>query len=222
MEGVKKMAKEGLIDPVSKGKETEAMLQEDAKVLSIDSLTLEDFQPVPVTAAKVPHPFEGYPQKKIKIGTYKDRGKEVDLIVNSTWIVALNPKEYVHQDPSGIGVTIKVGDKEKIVDYKTSHNRIVRDELGRSLNVVFDREIIFPGGQKMNRVTICPDHTARSQLVFAVDKRTGKIDVDRRYLLADPGQVSRLRRLFEMFNYQQTKSERLAAKFDQEAESKAE
>lgn len=217
------MPKEGLVDPVTKGsKALEIILEDEAKTLSIDSLTLEDFQPVPVTAATQPHPFEGYPQRKIKIGTYKDKGKDVDLIVNSTWIVALNPKEYVHQDPSGLGISINVGGKETTVDYLTSHNRIVRDERGQSLNIVFDREIILPGGQKMTRVGLCPDHTARAQIVFTVDKKTGKINVDRRYLLADAGQVSRLRRVFEMFNYQQTKSERLAAKFDQEAESKAE
>ncbi len=216
------MAKEGLIDPVAKGKEPEIVAQEDSKVLSIDALSLEDFQPIPVTAARQPHPFEGYPQRKIKIGTYKEKGKDTDLIVNASWIVALNPKEYIHQDPSGKGVTINSGGKEKIVDLTTSHNRIVRDERGQSINVVFDREILLPDGTKMTRVTICPDHTCRAQLVFSVDKKKGTIDVDRRYLLADAGQVGRLRRLFEMFNYQQTQSERLAAKFDEQPESKAE
>jgi hypothetical protein len=219
------MAKEQgkLIDPVSVGqKEAEAETQtEEMKALSIEALRLEDFQPIPVTASRQPHPFEGYPQKKIKVGTYKDKGKDVDLIVNAAYIVALNPKEYVHQDPSGLGVTIMVGGQEKTVDLKTHHNRIVRNERSQSVNVVFDRDILLAGNQKLTRAAICPDHTARSQLAFMVNKRTGKIEVDRRYVLADIDQVSRLRRCFEAFNYQQTQSDRLAQKFDEAEESKA-
>ena len=219
------MAKFGekLVDPVSVGqKEKEAEAQTDElKALSIEALKLEDFQPIPVTASRQPHPFEGYPQKKIKVGTYKKDGKEVDQIFNATHIVALNPKEYVHQDPSGKGVTILVGGKEKIVDLKTAHNRIVRNERGQSLAIVFDRDILLADGKKLDRATICPDHTARAQLVFMVNQRTGKIEVDRRYVLADIDQVSRLRKCFEAFNYQQTKSDRMAAKFDADEQSQA-
>jgi len=223
--GVKEMAKEQakLIDPVSIGqKEAEAKAQTDeARALSLEALTLEDFQPIPISASRQPHPFEGYPQKKIKVGTCQDQGKSVDLIVNATFIVALNPKEYVHQDPSGLGVTIMVNGHEKIVDLKTSHNRIVRNERGHSINVVFDRDILLADGKKVNRAAICPDHTARSQILFTVNKRTGKIEVDRRYVLADVDQVSRLRRCFEQFHYQQTQSDRLAQKFDEAEESPA-
>ena len=219
------MAKEQtkLVDPVAQGqKEVEAQTQtEEIQALSIEALTLEDFQPIPVSAARKPHPFEGYPQKKIKIGTYKKDGKDHDLIVNTTHIIALNPKEYVHQDPSGKGVTIMSGGQEKTVDLKTFHSRIVRDERGRSIIVVFDRDIILAGGKTLNRGTICPDHTARAQLLFTVNKRTGKIEVDRRYVLADINQVSCLRECFNMFNYQQTQSERMAQKFDAAEESRA-
>ncbi len=218
------MAKEAkLIDPVAEGqKEAEAKSQdEEIRSLSIDALSLDDFQPIPVTAARQPHPFEGYPQKKIKIGTYEERGKMKDLVVNATHIVALNPKEYVHQDPSGKGLTIISGGVEKTVDLVTSHSRTVRSETGQNTLVVFDRDILLADGKKLTRATICPDHTARAQLVFMVNKRTGKIEVDRKYVLADIDQVARLRRCFEMFNYQQTQSERLAQKFDSEEESRA-
>jgi hypothetical protein len=70
-------------------------------------------------------------------------------------------------------------------------------------------------------VAICRDHTARAQIVFSVDMKTGKVNVDKRYVLADIEQVGRLRRLFEMFHFQQTQSERLAKKFDEEPESKS-
>ena len=212
-----------LIDPVAQGqKQMESETQdEELRALSIEALHLEDFQPIPVSGARQPHPFEGYPQKKIKIGTYKDKGKEADLIVNASSIVALNPKEYVHQDPSGKGISIMVGGKETIVDLKTVHSRIVKSETGQNLIVKFDRDIHLADGKVLSRGTICPDHTARSQLLFSVNKKTGKIEVDRRYVLADVDQVSRLRRCFEHFNYQQTQSERLAKRFDEEPESSA-
>lgn len=210
-----------LVDPVTQGQQQaeEADQVSEIKTLSIEALDFEDFKPVPVTASRQPHPFEGYPQKKIKIGTYKDKGKDRDLIVNATHIVALNPKEYVHQDPSGKGISIMKNGVEAFVDIKTSHNRVVKDQNGRNVDIVFDREINLAGGKKMTRCAICPDHTARAQILFMIDKRTGKIEVDRRYVLADIDQVSRLRRLFEMFFYQQTQSERLAQKFDAEPES---
>lgn len=218
--------KEGrLVDPVAEGQQQKEHDEqvEQMKTLSTEALSLDDFRPIPVTAARQPHPFEGYPQKKIKIGTYQVRGEkaERDLIVSATHIVALNPKQYVHQDPSGKGISMVVDGQEKIVDIPTSHSRVVRDQMGKNTIVVFDREIILEGGRKMARCAICPDHTARAQIVFKVDQGGGKIQVDNRYVLADIDQVGRLRRLFETFHYQQTQSERLAQKFYDEPESAA-
>lgn len=216
------MAKQSLIDPVAEdqGKQEKQAEDEEVKSLSIDSLKLEDFQPLPVDAARQPHPFEGYPQQKVKIGEYKDRkGQIVPLMVNKTAIIGLSPKEYVHQDPSGKNVSLIVNGKETFVDIKTYHNRIVRDQMGRNITVVFDRELKFPDGSKL-RIAICPDHTARAQIFFMVDQKTGKVQPDRRYLLADVEQRSRLRRVFEGYYNQQTRSERLATKFDEEPESK--
>ena len=209
-----------LIDPVDTGKKEEEQ-QEDESALSIDSLTLDDFQPMPQSASRKPHPFEGYPQRKIKIGSYREKNKDVDLMVSATHILALNPKEYVFQDPSGLNQTVGKPGQEKVVDIRTTHSRTVRDERGQNTVVVFDRPIKLGDGRVLERCAICPDHTARAQICFTVNKKTGNIEVDRRYLLADPGQTSRLRRLFEMFNYQQTQSERLSQRFDAEAESTA-
>jgi len=212
-----------LIDPVAEGqKEAQAQTQTDEiRQLSIEALTMDDFQPLPVAASKGSHPFENYPQRKIKIGTYMEKGKEKDLIVSATHIVALNPKEYVHQDPSGKGVTIVSGGQEKIVDLKTFHNRVVMNERGQSINVVFDRDIVLGDGKVVGRATICPDHTARAQLLFTVDKKKGTVEVDRRYILADPEQANRLRQCFERFYNQQTRSERLAKQFDEAEQSAA-
>jgi hypothetical protein len=218
------MAKEkaNLIDPVEEiTKKNEEQGQDaEIKAMSIDALKLEDFQPLPADAARQSHPFEGYPMQKIQIGKYVEKGKEVALVVNRTAIIALNPKEYVPQDRSGVNVSQVVNGVERFVTYPTSHNRIVRDQYGQNITVVFDREITLSDGQKLSRVAICPDHTARAQIFFSVDKKTGKVLPDRRYLLADVEQRSRLRRVFEMHHFQQTKSERLAARFDEEPESR--
>ena len=218
-----KEQKANLVDPVQKDQAQDEQQKQidEVKAMSIEGLSLEDFQPVPITAARQPHPFEGYPQQKIQIGTWKDKGVEKPLIVLKAGIVALNPKEYVHQDPSGKGVSSTVNGKEIFVDFKTLHNRIVRDQNGQNIEVLFSRDILLGDGKKISRCAYCPDHTARAQIIFAVDKKTGKIVVDRRYVLADVEQVSRLRRVFESYHYQQTQSERLAQKFDAEPESKA-
>jgi hypothetical protein len=217
--------KANLVDPVAEGQqEDEAAAQaKEIEAMSIEGLSLEDFQPVPVTAARQPHPFEGYPQTKIQIGTYQEKGKKepTPLIVIKAGLIALNPKEYVHQDPSGKNVSLTVNGQETFVDFKTLHNRIVRDQNGKSIEVIFSREIALGDGKKITRCAYCPDHTARAQIIFSVDRKTGKVVVDRRYVLADSGQVSRLRRVFEMYHYQQTQSERLAQKFDAEPESAA-
>ena len=218
-----KQVREGsLIDPVAEGQARDEMEQQDREIdaMVIDNLSLADFQPMPVDAARQPHPFEGYPQQKVKIGEYKDRmGKMIPLMVSKTHIVGLSPKEYVHQDPSGKNVSHIVNGKETFVTIKTYHNRIVRDQMGRNQIVQFDREAVFPDGTL--RIAIVPDHTARAQLFFTVERKTGKVIPDRRYLLADGEQRGRLRRVFEAFHYQQTRSERLSQKFDEEQESRA-
>jgi hypothetical protein len=211
--------KANLVDPVAEDQQQAQV--DEIKTMSIEGLSLEDFQPVPITAARQPHPFEGYPQQKIRIGTWIDKGKEVPLIVSKTALIALNPKEYVHQDPSGKNVSLTVKGQETFVDYKTLHNRIVRDQNGNNIEVIFSRDVLLGDGRKITRCAYCPDHTARAQIIFAIDRKTGKITVDRRYVLADGEQVSRLRRVFEMYHYQQTQSERLAQKFDAEPESAA-
>lgn len=218
-----KEQKANLTDPVAEGQaQDEQQRQADEiKVMSIEGLSLEDFQPVPVTAARQPHPFEGYPQKKIQIGTWLDKGKVKPLIVSKTALVALNPKEYVHQDPSGKNVSLTVNGQETFVDFKTLHNRIVRDQNGNNIEVLFSREISLGDGKKITRCAYCPDHTARAQIIFTIDRKTGKVVVDRRYVLADVEQVSRLQRVFQAHHYQQTQSERLAQKFDAEPESAA-
>lgn len=219
------MAKQqtALVDPVAGDQERHEKEAQEAEIstMTIDGLKLEDFKPMPVDAAKPAHPFEGYPMQKIRVGEYNDRGQKKDLMLYRHGIIALNPKEYVHQDPSGLRHSQMKDGKEIFVDFKTFHNRIVIDQNGQNITVIFDREIKLADGNTLSRVAYCPDHTARAQIFFKIEPKTGKVAPDRRYLLADGGQTSRLRRVFEQFHYQQTQSERAAKKFDEEAESKA-
>jgi hypothetical protein len=220
-----KVQKANLVDPVGEDQAQDGQQSKvnEVQTMSIEGLSLDDFQPIPVTAARQPHPFEGYPQKKIQIGTYQEKGKKepTPLIVSKTALIALNPKEYVHQDPSGKGRSQIVNGQETFVDFKTLHNRIVRDQNGNNIEVLFSREINLGDGKKITRCAYCPDHTARAQIVYMIDKKTGKTVVDRRYVLADGEQAGRLLRVFQNYHYQQTQTERSATKFDAEPESKA-
>lgn len=206
------MSKGKLIDPVTDG-------EGQGEEVGIEEY---DFQAIPVTASRQAHPFDGYPMSKIKIGTYKEKGQVKDLIVFRHSLVALNPREPVFQDPSGLGVTQQLKDGgERIVNLKTYHNRCVVNGRGQNEDIVFDREIELPNGKKMSRVAVVNDHLSRSQLFFKINPRTGKVEVDTRYALLDKDQANRLRDTFKMFYYQQTQSERLAARHDAEPESVA-
>lgn len=174
--------KEKLIDPVN----------EETGELNIGTLSMDnlEFKAVPVEAAKIVRPFDGYPfPKKIKFGTGE---------VCQTFIVALNPTILVQQDPNN---------KKKI---KTYHSRFIRDrEVGDNIEVVFDREI------KMKGVTyfcaVVPSHVVRSQIIFNYNNKTKRTEVDPRYMLIDLNQTSRLRQVFLQVINPNLKMERQAA-----------
>lgn len=200
-------------DPADKGKEKrqEEDIEAQEEVLKMSSMTFDDFKSVPMQAARVPQPFEGYPEKKVVIGEYDDPerklrdgkknpnfGKTVDLIVNMTHVVGLNPTVPVFQDPSGLNTWIgdpKKGN-EKIVDIQSSHNRVV-SYLGRAINCVFDRPIEFEDGRQI-LCCIVPDPIYRCQLIYKYNGQTKRVEVDGRYLLPDMDQTSRLRQVYLM------------------------
>ena len=206
------MARGQLKDPAEEAnKDKQAKdLEDEVKTFDITGLDLSDFAPVGQEVAKSPHPFDGYPVKKIKVGTYRNprTGKKEDLMWPQHAIVALNPKEYVHQDPSGKNVSI--GDR--IVTLKTHHNRMVQDfeNGGQNTKIVFDRTIELKDGTTMDNCAYVPSHSCRAQLIFKLDDRAQRIMVDNRYMLADRGQNSRLRRVFEMIVNPRIANERLA------------
>lgn len=203
-----------LKDPVAKKSDQikAKKTDDEMKTFDIGNLSLEDFKPLQQRAAATPHPFDGYPRRMVKVGTFA--GGKKDLMMPSYAVVALNPKEVVPQDPSGQRQSIreKKSGREKIVDIYAPHNRCVVDyeNGGQNTDVCFDRTIELGNGQKLERCAFIKSHSVRAQIMFKLDGRGERIQVDGRYLLLDTGQSSRLRRVFEMIVNPKIKKERLS------------
>ena len=216
-----------LKDPVEK-KAGEIKAKQDTdemKTFDISNLSLDDFQPLQQRSASTPHPFDGYPSNMVKVGAFqKGRGANAgltDLMMPSFAVVALNPKERVVEDPSGNRQSVRMkGGNEKIVNIYAPHNRCVVDyeNGGQNTDICFDRTIELEGGQKLERCAFIKSHSARAQVMFSLDTRGDKIQVDTRYLLLDTKQAARLRRVFEMIVNPKIKNERLAAAISNESD----
>lgn len=191
--------KRKIIDPVDKDKKQREESEdiEQVKTFDIANLTMADFQAIKATAAKTPHPFDGYPYPK---------GKE------ASFIVGLNPTKYIPQDPSGKNLSIIVKGKEKKVDIETTHNRLIQDldAGGVNVDVVFDRKMKLADGNTLYYALV-PSHSVRAQLIFYYDARAERIKVNSDYLLIDTAQASRLRRLYEIIINPKLKKEQMAA-----------
>lgn len=210
-----------LRDPVeakAKVQAEKSAVQEMKEAFSIDNISLDDFKPLAERTALSTHPFDGYPSRMIKVADVKGQA----IMMPAYSIVALNPKEYVHQDPSGKNLSIvnTVTKKEEIKTIQTFHNRIVVDyeQGGRNIDVVFDREIILGDGKVMKNCAFVISHSARSQLLFKLTQKGDKIQVDRRYVLLDVEQASRLRRVYEMIVNPKIRKERLSKAIAGESE----
>jgi|GEM_PF-2507803 hypothetical protein len=209
------------VEQFEKSKEAQT-IEDDLKSLDGSSLSLSDFQVIPVETATAPHPFDGYPLNKERMAfVVKDplKGEKiVELEVVTAHVVALKPGTYVHQDPSGKGVMIKKEDKddagkvrnilEMPVDLKTYHNRFVQNSRKKNEDVVFDRVLKLRDGDL--NVAIIPDHVARANVCFKLNLRTGKAEVDNRYMLRDFKQRNKLMQVFQIFHSNIINNERLA------------
>jgi hypothetical protein len=90
---------------------------------------------------------------------------------------------------------------------------------GVNTDICFDRTIDLGEGQKLERCAFVLSHSARAQIMFVLDPKSGsKIQVDTRYLLLDTKQAARLRRVFEMIVNPKIKNERLAAAISNESD----
>ena len=163
------------------------------------------FESVPVEVASKPHPFDGYPEVVVDV-----KGKKVNL----THWVQFDPSIPIFQDRSGMGQTItdKHGNPIRVVNLRTVHNRYIHSyEAGKKpIDVVFETNFELPNGTIAKRCAFVPDASVRAQLVFKLNLRTSKVEVDTRYKLADRKQSKRLRELFMMIVNPTIKAERLA------------
>ena len=203
------------------------------KVFDISNLKVGDFKAAQLKDARSRHPFDGYPEKKVQVGTYIDQKtkKEQPLIVNLTHILVY--KEEVKQDPSGKVVTLGFPEMrnndgkvirpntERQGSYMTAHNRRAKDyeSGGIDTDCVFDRTLKLADGE-IKQACFVQSPSVRSQIVFRYNSKTQRVEHDPRYLMADPEQVSRLRRVFEMIiNPRIRKEEAIRKTFDDGADT---
>ena len=200
-----------LKDPVDETTEVQQAAEEEElkAVFDISNLKMSDFKAAALKDARPRHPFDGYPDKRVQIGTFTRDGKEQPLIVNLTHILVF--KEEVKQDPSGRKVTLGFPEMknsegkvtrpstEKIGSIPTTHNRRAKsyEDGGLDYDCVFDRTIKLADGE-LSQCCIIQSPSVRSQIVFRYNSKTERVEHDPRYLMADPDQVARLRRVFEM------------------------
>jgi hypothetical protein len=157
-----------------------------------------NFQPIPLKAARVSRPFDGYPMKKVTIGTME---------TYLAYVVALNPTVAVRLDPSNRKVKTKDGTFEQV---KNTHARFIRDyEENENTEVVFDR--IMEIGGKEYFCAIVPSHNVRAQLCFRYEDKNKRIVVDSNYLFLDTAQDQHLKRVFEQIINPKLQLEREAA-----------
>lgn len=188
------MARKPLEDIVDKAEDAAADAQE-FETLDVSNIKVEV---LPEAAAKVSHPFDGYPAKKIKIpmpkmddrGHFvKERGKKViepKEFSMTDWVLHNYHADPVHQDSSNRRA-------------KTYHSRSINDlKLGiNSPNILvqFSTPIKTANGTFFG--AFIPDPYVRCQLIFTRDKKDGFVRIDKRYMLLDPEQSGRLKRCFQ-------------------------
>ena len=185
-------------DPVSAGEDKGAAGMKGIPMHGQGKGQELNFQPIPLKAARISRPFDGYPMKKVMIG-----GADTFL----AYVVALNPTVPVRLDPSNRKVKAKDG---FFVQVKNTHARFIKDyEENENTEVVFDR-IVEVGGKEYY-CAIVPSHNVRAQLCYKYNDKAQRVEVDPNYLFLDLEQDQRLKRVFEQIINPKLKLEREAA-----------
>lgn len=187
--------KGGLVDPVEKGANPQ---EEEMASLDMGKVSSVSFKPIPIDAARIRAPFDGYPLKKFQFA---------GVTTYESFIVALNPTTPVPQDQANRKVRQADGTLKQV---NSCHSRVIRDrETNDNMHVPFDRSI------EVNGITyqcaIVPSHNVRAQICFAYDANKQRIVVDPRYMLLDIEQRNRLRTVFEQVINPNIKMEKEAA-----------
>lgn len=189
------MSKHGnLVDPASAFEQRHQEEREKEENLKLSSISRKDIVTIPPKHTRAVHPFEGYPVKYAMVEKRK---------VNLTWIVGY--KGIPDQDPSGVNQSIPVlvngkpTGEENVVTLKSPHSRLVVDYEGggRNTMAIFDRSLPLDDGEILDNLCVIPSHSARAQICFKVEPKTGKVMIDDRYFLLDGEQADRLRRVYD-------------------------
>jgi hypothetical protein len=178
-----------LEDPVEKTGELKIAVETD----EFDSLDVSKIkvEVLPESAAKTIHPFDGYPVRKIKIDM-KELNKNTGIkeMVPKTfnltdWVLHNHLSDPVHQDPSN---------RNK----KTYHSRSIKDAMGGNSvpNVIIQFSVPIQTATGLFYGALVPDPYIRCQLAFTTERKTGRVIVDKRYMLLDPKQDGRLKQCF--------------------------
>lgn len=215
---------EKLIDPAEqKTKEVDEKLVEE-RILTLDDVNLKDFTSMDVKYEKAMHPFDGYPLEDIVLGEGRERildskgkpkkdkngayiTKKVIFKTKKSFIVALPPNKHIPQDRSGEAYGVETWANVLLVDYENGQTNI---------HAYFDRKLKI--GDTVLRCAIVPSHSARSQLFFKIDAKTGKIRTTQEYMLLDGEQKSRLRKTFDAVMGPQFKAIRDSKEYSGEGE----
>ena len=207
------------VDPAEKAKkqQDDEQLLEDMQSFDLSGLKASDFKSIPKRMARATHPFEGYPLKPgIEIG--KKANKKI--MESATFIVGLAPSTIPPQDSSGKGISIidSKTKKERRVDLKTVHSRLIPIGPNTNEDVVFDRIFELDDGDKIFYAVV-RSHAVRAQLMLFYNSKLEKVEVDERYRLLDQGQNSRLRTLFHQIINPKLRREKMASEVAGEIET---
>jgi hypothetical protein len=187
--------REKIVDPATEAQEKRGKNKADAENQKLSTISRKDIVTIPPKHAKAVHPFEGYPVKYAMVEGRK---------VNMTWIVGW--KKQPTQDRSGENQSIQVLDKnhkptgeEKIVTLKSPHSRLVIDYEGggRNTMAIFDLTLPMDDGEILENLCFVPSPSARAQICFKVEPKTGQVQINEDYFLLDGGQADRLRKVYE-------------------------
>ena len=175
-----------LKDPVDEQVEQD-LEEKEFETLDVSKIKVEV---LPDEAAKTVHPFHGYPVKKVMIDMKEtDRtGKKVIVPKKfniTDWVLHNHLSDPIHQDPSNRR-------------HRTYHSRSVLDILGGNSvpNVIMQFSTPVKTDNGTFYGALVPDPYIRCQLIFTREPKSGRVVVDKRYMLLDPEQSNRLKQCF--------------------------
>ena len=182
------------MDPATEAQGKRGRKKEVADNAKLSTISRKDIVTIPTKHTKAVHPFEGYPYKYAMVDGRK---------VNLTWMIGY--KKQPAQDRSGENQSIQVlkqgkpTGEERVVTLKSSHSRLVVDyeSGGRNTMAIFDNTLMLEDGDILDNLALVPSPSARAQICFKVEPKTGQVQINDDYFVLDGNQSDRLRRVFE-------------------------